>query len=109
MIVYSSSVAEFKEAVDDNRIALNIEAAFKEKLGKRPAPSEWRAWNNSMQYMERILRNSKVADDCGVAIEYNIPSTSKRIDFIIAGQDEERKDPFYHRGAEAVGGGESHR
>jgi DUF2075 family protein len=90
MIVYSSSVAQFKEAVDENKIAINIESAFIEKLGKRPSVSEWRSWNNSMQFMERIIRNSNVADDCGVMIEYNIPSTSKRIDFIIAGVDGEQ-------------------
>ncbi|BBH22493.1 ATPase AAA [Paenibacillus baekrokdamisoli] len=94
MIIYSSSVAQFKEAVDDNKIALNIESAFIEKLGKRPSVSEWRSWNNSMQFMERIIRNSKVSDDCGVMIEYNIPSTSKRIDFIVAGQDENQNRNF---------------
>src|SRR5690606_30915704 len=94
MIVYSSSVADFKEAVDDNKIAVNIEAAFIEKLGKRPSVSEWRSWNNSMQFMERIIRNSRVADDCGVMIEYNIPATSKRIDFVIAGQDDKQNRNF---------------
>ena len=94
MIIYSSSVAEFKEAVDENQIAPKIEECFVTKLGKRPSVSEWRSWNNSMQFMERIIRNSKVAEDCGVMIEYNIPSTSKRIDFIIAGKDEQDKDHF---------------
>ena len=94
MIVYSSSVAEFKEAVDDNSIAANIERSFIERLGKRPSVSEWRSWNNSMQFMERVIRNSKVADDCGVAIEYNIPATSKRIDFVIAGHDDDKNEHF---------------
>ncbi|WP_206109337.1 DUF2075 domain-containing protein [Paenibacillus sp. HB172176] len=94
MIIYSSSVAEFKEAVDDNKIAINIESAFIEKLGKRPSVSEWRSWNNSMQFMERIVRNSKVADDCGVMIEFNIPATGKRVDFIISGEDEKANRNF---------------
>ncbi|KQO14675.1 DUF2075 domain-containing protein [Paenibacillus sp. Leaf72] len=94
MIIYSSSVADFKEAVDDNKITNRIEAAFVEKLGRKPAISERRSWNNSMQFMERIIRNSKVADDCGVLIEYNIPATSKRIDFLIAGQDDKQNQNF---------------
>lgn len=94
MIIYSSSVEEFKVAVDENRIASNIESVYIEKLGKRPTVSEWRSWNNSMQFMERVIRNSKVADDCGVMIEYNIPSTSKRVDFIIAGKDAQSNDNF---------------
>jgi len=94
MIVYSSSVEKFKEDVSENKIAPNIEQAYINKLGKRPAQSEWRAWNNSMQFMDKVIRNSKVADDCGVLIEYNIPSTSKRIDFVIAGRDQEDKKNF---------------
>ncbi|OXM13912.1 DUF2075 domain-containing protein [Paenibacillus herberti] len=94
MIVYSSSVEQFKEDVAENRIAPTIETAYISKLGKRPAQSEWRAWNNSMQFMDKVIRNSKVADDCGVLIEYNIPSTSKRIDFVIAGHDQENEKNF---------------
>ncbi|MCM3749232.1 DUF2075 domain-containing protein [Paenibacillus pasadenensis] len=94
MIVYSSSVKQFKEDVAENLIAPNIETAYINKLGKRPAQSEWRAWNNSMQFMEKVVRNSKIADDCGVLIEYTIPSTSKRIDFVVAGHDQDSKKNF---------------
>ncbi|WP_227011754.1 hypothetical protein [Paenibacillus lutimineralis] len=38
--------------------------------------------------MERVIRNSRIADDCGIMIEYNIPVTSKRVDFIVTGQDD---------------------
>ncbi|MDN4604875.1 hypothetical protein P5G61_26860 [Paenibacillus sp. F6_3S_P_1C] len=94
MIIYSSNALAFRESVDNNQITVQIEEAFIKRMGKRPNQGEVRAWNNSMQFMEKIIRNSKVADDCGILIEYNIPSTSKRIDFIIAGQDEQRNDNF---------------
>ncbi|QDH21213.1 DUF2075 domain-containing protein [Saccharibacillus brassicae] len=94
MIIYSSSALAFREKVDNNQLTAEIEEAFISKMGKRPNPSERRAWNNSMQFMERIVRNSRIADDCGVMIEYNIPSTSKRVDFIVAGKDEAGKDNF---------------
>ncbi|WP_276356342.1 DUF2075 domain-containing protein [Cohnella caldifontis] len=47
-----------------------------------------------MQFMERVIRNSKIADDCGILIEYNIPATSKRVDFIVTGQDEYGNNNF---------------
>ena len=48
-----------------------------------------RAWQNSMQYMRNILDSDEIPSDCGVAIEYNIPMTSKRIDFILTGVNSE--------------------
>ncbi len=33
----------------------------------------------------------KIPDDAGIAIEYNIPHTSKRVDFIISGYDRDSK------------------
>jgi len=94
MIIYSSSALAFREKVDNNELTVEIENAFISKMGKRPSPGERRAWNNSMQFMERVVCKSKIADDCGIMIEYNIPSTSKRVDFIVAGQDQEGKDNF---------------
>ncbi|SHE15180.1 Uncharacterized conserved protein [Chlamydia abortus] len=94
MIIYSSSALEFCQTVDRNEITMKIENAFIDRMGKKPSLGEKRAWTNSMQFMERIIRNSRIADDCGIMIEYNIPSTSRRIDFIVAGQDENAQDNF---------------
>jgi uncharacterized protein len=94
MIIYSSNASQFMKLVDNNQITTEIETAFINNLGKKPNIAEKRAWNNSMQFMERIIRNSRVAEDCGILIEYNIPSTSKRIDFIITGHDEDNNENF---------------
>jgi DUF2075 family protein len=45
------------------------------------------AIKNSINYMERIIRDSEIPDNAGIAIEYKIPSSSRRIDFIITGKD----------------------
>ncbi|MDQ0722528.1 hypothetical protein QF049_003789 [Paenibacillus sp. W4I10] len=71
MIIYSSNALAFRESVDNNQITVQIEEAFIKGMGKKPNQGEVRAWNNSMQFMEKIIRNSKVADDCGILIEYN--------------------------------------
>lgn len=94
MILYKSNAAEFKEDVDQNVITEHIEAAFLKSMGRRVGDSERRSWNNSMHFMETIVRKSEIPDDCGVLVEYNIPSTSKRIDFVITGHDKNDKSNF---------------
>ena len=94
MILYKSTVKEFRDTVDNNRIVEVIEKQFKDKMGRVAPEGEKRAWNNSMRFMETIVRKSQVADDCGILIEYNIPSTSKRIDFVIAGRDDSNNENF---------------
>ena len=81
MIIYQNSAIGFRKDVESNGIADIITAQYKMILGKAPAPSEQNAFRNSMNYMERVVRNSEVADDCGILIEYVIPTTSNRIDF----------------------------
>jgi transposase InsO family protein len=50
------------------------------------------SWKNSMQYMYKVLNDEDIPDNSGVAIEFNIPSTSKRIDFILSGYDSRKQD-----------------
>lgn len=88
MIIYQNDAIGFCSAVDENTIVNDIELKFQSNYGRKVGVSEKRSWNNSLRFMETILRKSNVPDDCGVLIEYNIPSTSKRIDFIISGHDQ---------------------
>src|SRR4249920_2663983 len=47
-----------------------------------------------MQFMGNVIRRSQISDDVGILIEYNLPSTSLRVDFIITGRDEADKKSF---------------
>jgi uncharacterized protein len=49
--------------------------------------SELRSWENSLPQMARVLRDADLKEDTRVLLEYKLPSTEKRIDFIIAGKD----------------------
>ncbi|MBB6451623.1 putative ATPase [Salirhabdus euzebyi] len=40
-----------------------------------------------MLHMYRVLNDQSIPDDAGVAIEYKIPYTSKRVDFLLSGHD----------------------
>ncbi len=88
MIIYSGDCGTFKSDVDNLLIADLISRSFEKTFNRKVPEQEKRSWENSLSYMERVVRNSKVPDDCGVMVEYNLPNTSRRIDFIITGEDE---------------------
>ncbi len=92
MIVYSSTKHGFIEDVFNGVIADRIDTAFYTHLGRHTSPNEKFSWKNSMMYMHNVLNTEAIPDDSGIAIEYQVPLTSKRIDFIITGQDSEWKD-----------------
>lgn len=91
MIVYEATKADFIKHVDNDQISVAIEKVYREKIG-RVNKAELRAWKNSMLYMYKALNIPEIADDCMVAIEYRIPATSMRIDFILTGLDKDDKE-----------------
>lgn len=92
MIVYSGIKREFLTAVEQDSIAAEIEENIYNKMHRRTAQNEFRSWENSLEYMYKVLNDTEIPDNSGVAIEYNIPNTSKRVDFILSGYGEQR-DP----------------
>jgi uncharacterized protein len=88
MIVYEASKREFLDHVDKDILVTHILNQFELKLG-RTSESEIRSWDNSMLHMYRVLNDQTIPDDAGVAIEYKIPYTSKRVDFLLSGHDGE--------------------
>ena len=91
MIVYEATKGEFIDSVFSGSITDEIYDIYQQKIGKSGI-SQIRSWENSMQYMYRILEDSEIPDDCGVAIEFTIPTTSKRIDFILTGLNQFNDD-----------------
>lgn len=92
MIVYNGSKRLFIDDVRNGEIADKIQAMLRQKGLWGGQEREFESWHNSMQFMRSIVDDSEIADDVQIAIEYNIPQTSKRVDFIIAGSDQEEKD-----------------
>jgi DUF2075 family protein len=88
MIVYQNTTKGFLKDVDTNRITDEIKRHYFEKTGRTKfADNEDTSWINSMEFMGKVIRRSEVKEDCGVLIEFGLPSVNKRIDFIIAGED----------------------
>ena len=90
MIVYSGLKSDFLTAVEQDSIATEIEETIYKKMHRRTAQNEFRSWENSLEYMYKVLHDNAIPSDSGVAIEYNIPQTSKRVDFIISGYGEKQ-------------------
>jgi uncharacterized protein len=85
MIVYLATKTEFRADVLSNRIEEKILGAFRGALGKAVGDGEIASWRNSLPYMDRVLEDPDIPKDTGVAIEFNIPQTGKRIDMILTG------------------------
>ncbi|ANB55739.1 type III restriction enzyme, res subunit [Anoxybacillus sp. B7M1] len=87
MIVYEATKEEFLKDVFDDQLVHHICNNFEEKIG-RVNKQEVRAWDNSMQYLYRVLNDGEIPNNAGIAIEFKIPHTSKRVDFLISGTDQ---------------------
>ncbi len=90
MIVYQSDKSGFLSDVHSGRIHEIIAEQFQEKLHRKVPKNELDSWRNSMMYMHMALVGDYgIPNDTGVCIEFTLPPTSKRIDFILTGSDEQ--------------------
>ena len=85
MLVYEGIKSGFINDVDLGIIADKIRNKYIEKIKRKPSTPEFNSWKNSMQYMRGVLSDNKIPDNTGIAIEYNIPPTGCRIDFMMSG------------------------
>lgn len=90
MIVYDGLKSDFLRSVEEDTIALEIEQSVLAKMGRHTVANEFLSWDNSMQYMDKVMNYPEIPADAGIAIEYNIPQTAKRVDFMISGYDTNR-------------------
>ena len=92
MIVYSANKGQFVQDVRTGVIAPKILNLIREKGLNAGQDREFESWHNSMKFMRDIVDDRDIDDEVQIAIEYNIPQTSKRVDFIIIGTNENGRD-----------------
>lgn len=92
MLIYSGTKGQFREDVAAGCIAQRIQDELWERNIFQQNISEFQSWESSLTEMNRILGIPDIDDSVQVAIEYQIPQTAKRVDFIIAGIDERNKE-----------------
>lgn len=92
MIIYKGKIENFHKDVFSGIIAKKLEDLFIELNIGKESIAEYRAWNNSLEAVSSTLLYANVNNDLEVAIEYQIPLTSKRVDFLISGLNKENKE-----------------
>lgn len=91
MIIYENTKTGFIDDVSSGLYVKKIDETLQRKLHRRTGQSEKTSWYNSLRTMKDIVEDSQIPNDAGIAIEYNIPSTSKRVDFILSGYNSNKK------------------
>ena len=91
MLIYEGTKYDFRMDMDLDKIPHLLEEKLYEHMHIHTSKKEVMSWKNSLQYMYKVLNDSHIPDACGVAIEYNIPKTNKRVDFIMSGYDHNGK------------------
>lgn len=94
MTVYKGLAKDFKNDVQNNIIDEKIANCFLQQFGYYPGASERNSWTYSLRFMDTVVRVGAIPDDCGILIEFNIPNTNKRIDFLITGKDANGRNNF---------------
>ena len=88
MIVYQADKRQFIQDTFHDDIEAVLSQQYLRTTGRRPSPSEFNAWKFSLFEVGEVLRDAGIPDDVGVALEYTVPQTSKRIDVLLTGEDD---------------------
>ncbi len=88
MIVYQANKRQFVKDTFENDIEFVLSQQYLRSTGRQPSPSEFNAWKHSLFEVGEVLKDPGIPDDIGVALEYTVPQTSKRIDVLLTGEDE---------------------
>ena len=72
MIVYDGLKSDFLHSVEADTIALEIEQNILEKMGRHTVSNEFLSWDNSMQYMYKVMNDLEILEDVGVAVEEDV-------------------------------------
>lgn len=91
MRLYAGMSTAFIEDTVRNQIARKLSDAFFQYYGYPAAKSEVASWGNSLRAMAQVVQHAKL-DDHGVVVEYELPSSSRRLDFMICGRDASHRD-----------------
>jgi hypothetical protein len=89
MLIYQSTKDGFLADNRDRMIEDVVAQGFLDRTGRYAADGEYRSWQGSLPYMAKVLGDPAIPGDVGVAIEYGIPQSSKRIDFLISGHGDD--------------------
>jgi len=84
LIIYEGMKNDFIKDIEAGLLIKKLKTNFKDNHIGTSEP-EINSWRNSLQYMHMVLKDDGIPANSGVAIEYRMPTSSKRIDFLLTG------------------------
>lgn len=91
MRLYSGTSKNFIIDTVQNQIAEKLKNAFFNCYRYHPSDNEIRSWKNSLIRVSTVFEHAGLLDH-GVMLEYQLPLSSKRLDCIICGRDDDHND-----------------
>ncbi|HKP74816.1 MAG TPA: DUF2075 domain-containing protein [Longimicrobiaceae bacterium] len=91
MRLYAGISRHFIDQAIRNRIAGMLREAFFAQFRYQPSPGEVQSWQNSLRVMANVLEAAALVDS-GVILEYQLPLSSLRLDFLLCGRDSDTRD-----------------
>lgn len=85
MIIYSGTKNTFRKDIINGIIASKIDGLFSSLGIGRESIAEFNSWKNSLPRMANIISDERIDENVQIALEYQIPLTSKRVDFMVGG------------------------
>jgi hypothetical protein len=91
MRLYAGSSGQFVGDTVQNQIAGKLKNAFFSYYRYNPSHAEISSWQNSLRAIAGILQYGDLLDH-GVMLEYQLPLTSRRLDFMVTGKGQSNAD-----------------
>jgi uncharacterized protein len=89
--IYQDTITRFIQDTLNNKIADIIRDRFEEYYGRRANPSEVVSWTNSLQFLKNAVEYASPPDNM-VALEFELPYSTQRIDCLLFGRGDDGKD-----------------
>jgi len=90
MRLYEGTSKQFIEDAIQNQIAEKLKIAYENYYGRRVNPREMTSWTNSLQFMKNAIERNSLFENM-IVLEYELPYSNERIDFIIFGEGNDNK------------------
>ena len=84
MKLYAGTTEQFRTDARTHRIAEKLRTEFTAQIGRKPAGSEFNAWQNSLMALSMLVDQAEL-NDHGVILEYQLGNTSRRLDAMLTG------------------------
>jgi hypothetical protein len=91
MRLHEGAISDFNKAVLENQIADLIGRSYERYYRHRPSPSEHRSWQQSFNFLKNSFEYTGLIDN-KIIIEYELPYSTRRIDVLLFGNDQQKTD-----------------